>query len=51
MKRVDNSIEVRLRGWRAALKSPRTPVWLKPSLRERIKRVSAKLERRRGNND
>jgi len=48
MKRVDNSIEVRLRGWRAALRSQRTPVWLKPSLRQGIKRLSGRLRKRKG---
>jgi len=47
VQRIDNSLELRLKGWRRALKSPRTPKWLKPSIAANIRRVEQKLRARR----
>jgi hypothetical protein len=45
-KRVDNSLEVRLKGWRKALRSQRTPKWLKPAIKKNVDRLSKELEKK-----
>ena len=37
---------LRLKGWRAALRSPRTPKWLRPRIRENIRRLQERLRLR-----
>ena len=37
---------LRLKGWRAALRSVRTPKWLRPRIRENIRRLQSKLSKR-----
>ena len=37
---------LRIRGWRAALKSARTPKWLRAGIRENIRRLQARLKKR-----
>ena len=34
---------LRLKGWQAALRSPRTPKWLRAGIRENIRRLQASL--------
>jgi hypothetical protein len=46
-KRIDGSAELRLKGWRAALKSPKTPRQLRPALRANIRRLSRQLKQHR----
>jgi len=36
---------LRLKGWRAALRSNKTPKWLRPRIRENIRRLQARLNR------
>jgi hypothetical protein len=45
-KRVDNSAEIRLKGWKKALTSHRTPKWLKPAIRKNVARLSRELEKK-----
>jgi hypothetical protein len=46
-KTIENSLELRLMGWQAAARSPRTPAWLKPSLREMVRRAKKRLQQSR----
>lgn len=47
-KRTRNNIyqnrELRLKGWRAALRSKKTPEWLRSSIRKNIQRLQASLK-------
>jgi len=45
-KRVDNCAELRLKGWRKALLSQRTPQWLKPAIKKNVERLSKELEKK-----
>jgi hypothetical protein len=36
---------LRLKGWRAALRSPRTPKWRRAGIRENIRRLEARLRK------
>jgi len=38
---------LRIQGWRAALKSARTPRWLLAGIRENIRRLESRLKKRR----
>jgi hypothetical protein len=44
---IKTNLALRLKGWRAAVKSPRTPCELKPGLRRLIRDMSARLQRRK----
>jgi len=44
---IKTNLALRVKGWRAAVKSPRTPSELKPGLRRLIREASARL---RGSN-
>jgi hypothetical protein len=43
---IKTNLALRIKGWRAAVKSPRTPSELKPGLRRLIRETSARLRRR-----
>lgn len=45
---IKTNLALRIKGWRAAVKSPRTPSELKPGLRRLIRETSAKLRRSDG---
>lgn len=42
-KSLDRDPRLRLRGWRAALRSPNTPAWLRPALRANIRKLERRL--------
>jgi hypothetical protein len=44
---IKTNLTLRVKGWRAAVKSPRTPRELKPGLRRLIREASARLRRRK----
>jgi len=44
---IKTNLALRLKGWRAALKSPRTPSELKPGLRRIIRETSARIRAER----
>lgn len=46
-KTFDRDPRLRLKGWKKALRSPRTPEWLRPSLRANIRRLEHRLHARR----
>jgi len=43
---IANSPELRLKGWRAALRSRRTLRWLRPALKASIRRLARQPKRR-----
>ena len=46
-KTINTNLELRVKGWKAALRSKATPPWLRDSLRKNIRRIEARLRRRR----
>jgi hypothetical protein len=46
-KSLDRDPRLRLRGWRAALRSPNTPEWLRPAMRENIRKLERRLRSHR----
>lgn len=42
-KNIATNLELRIKGWRAALRSRNTPDWLRPVLRANIRRVTGIL--------
>jgi len=42
-KTIKTNLALRLKGWRAAVRSPKTPPELKPGLRRLIRQASARL--------
>ena len=44
---IKTNLALRVKGWRAALKSPKTPTELKPGLRRLIRETSARLRKKR----
>jgi hypothetical protein len=45
-KTISTNLELRLAGWKKALRSKKLPPWLKPSLRMNIKRLEQQLSRK-----
>jgi hypothetical protein len=43
---IKTNLALRIKGWRAAVKSRRTPSELKPGLRRLIREASARIRRR-----
>jgi len=43
---IKTNLQLRIKGWRAAVKSPKTPSELKPGLRRLIRKTSARLRRK-----
>ena len=44
---IKTNLALRVKGWRAAVKSPKTPSELKPGLRRLIRKASARLRQKR----
>jgi hypothetical protein len=42
---IKTNLRLRLEGWRKAAKSPKTPSWLKKSIRKNIQDLSNRLRR------
>jgi hypothetical protein len=42
-KNIKTNLELRLRGWQAAAKSPRTPSWLRDSIKKNIRQLRRRL--------
>jgi hypothetical protein len=47
-KTINTNLALRLKGWRAALRSKKTPPWLRDSIRRNIRGIEARLRRRKG---
>ena len=46
-KNVKTNLRLRLAGWKKAAVSPRTPSWLKKSIRKNIRDLSRRLRKER----
>jgi hypothetical protein len=46
-KNIASNLTLRVKGWRAACRSPKVPEWLKPGLRKAIRRAEKRLRRQR----
>jgi hypothetical protein len=44
---IKTNLALRVKGWRAAVRSPRTPSELKPGLRQLIREASARLRQKK----
>jgi hypothetical protein len=43
---IKTNLQLRIKGWKAAVRSPKTPSELKPGLRRLIQKVSARLRQK-----
>jgi len=43
-KNIKTNLSLRLAGWKKAAASPRTPAWLKSSIRKNIRALSQRLK-------
>ena len=43
---IKTNLQLRVKGWRAAVRSPKTPSELKPGLRALIRKAAARLRRK-----
>jgi hypothetical protein len=47
-KNISSNLALRVKGWRAACRSPKVPEWLKPGLRKAIQRAEKRLKKQPG---
>ena len=47
-RNIKTNLELRLKGWQAAAKSPRTPTWLRASIIRNIRELKQRLKNRKG---
>ena len=46
-KNIKTNLRLRLAGWKKAAASPRTPAWLKGSIRKNIRELSNRLKEKK----
>jgi len=45
-KNIATNLGLRIKGWKAAVRSPKVPIWLKPGIRRAIQRAESRLRSR-----